>query len=126
MVATMTFGQRVRELRRAKGLSLRALGEKVGVGFTYLSKVECGKLDFGEFPSQSLIVRLAEALEADEDELMILAERVPDSIRRRVLERPDAFRQLAKLDDEALDRVLAEAGRPTCREDSAGTEQEQE
>ena len=104
----MTFGQRVRELRRAKGLSLRALGEKVGVGFTYLSKVECGKLDFGEFPSQALIVRLAKALEADEDELMILAERVPDSIRRRVLERPDAFRKLALLDDTALDRVLAQ------------------
>ena len=51
-------------------------------------------------------MKLAKALEADEEELMLLAEKVPDSIRRRVIERPDAFRQLAKLDDKALDRVL--------------------
>jgi transcriptional regulator with XRE-family HTH domain len=79
------------------------------VGFTYISKVECGKLDFGEFPSESLIVRLAQALEADEDELMLLAQKVPASIRRRVIERPDAFRKLAGLDDRALDRLLKAA-----------------
>lgn len=106
LVATMTFGERVRGLRKAKGLTLRALAGQVGVNFTYLSKIECGKLDFGDYPGEGLIVKLAKALEADEEELMLLAEKVPDSIRRRVIERPDAFRQLAKLDDKALDRVL--------------------
>jgi hypothetical protein len=43
---------------------------------------------------------------ADEDELLLLAQKVPDRIRKRVLERPDAFGKLAGLDDEALDRVL--------------------
>ncbi len=103
----MSFGERVRELRKAKGLTLRALGKQVGVGFTYLSKVECGKLDFGEFPSEALIVRLAKALGAEEEELMLLAEKVPESIRRRVIERPDAFRKLARLDDDALDSLIA-------------------
>ena len=51
----MTFGQRVRELRQAKGMTLRALAPRVGVGFTYLSKVETGSLDFGDFPSEALI-----------------------------------------------------------------------
>jgi len=37
---------------------------------------------------------------------MLLAEKVPDSIRRRVIDRPDAFRKLARLDDRALDRLL--------------------
>lgn len=102
----MTFGQRVRELRQAKGMTLRALAPRVGVGFTYLSKVETGSLDFGDFPSEALIRKLAKALEADLDELFVLAQIVPDRIKRRVLERPDAFRRLAELKDRELDAVL--------------------
>jgi hypothetical protein len=37
---------------------------------------------------------------------MLMAEKVPESIRRRVIQRPDAFRKLARLDDRALDRLL--------------------
>jgi transcriptional regulator with XRE-family HTH domain len=36
----MRFGQRLRELRRAKGFTLRDLAAKVGVGFTYLSRAD--------------------------------------------------------------------------------------
>ena len=46
------------------------------------------------------------ALEADADELVFLAKRIPDQMKERILERPDAFRKLADLDDEALDRVI--------------------
>ncbi len=104
-----TFGQRVRELRRAKSLGQRALAAKVGVSFTYISRVETESLDFGPYPSEQLILKLAEALDADEDELLLLAKKIPEAIRQRVLERPDAFRKLAALDDETLDLVLAEA-----------------
>lgn len=103
----MRFGQRVRSLRLEKGLTLRGLAEKVGVGFTYISKVENGKLDFADYPGYALIVKLAKALDADEDELLILGEKIPDKIRRRVLERPEAFLKLAGLDDRELDRVVA-------------------
>ena len=106
-----TFGQRIRELRKAKDLTLRELAPKVGVGFTYLSKVENGKLDFGDYPSEALIHRLADALEADEDELMILADRVPEGIKKRIQERPDAFRVFATLDDNDIDRLLEKAGK---------------
>lgn len=102
------FGQKVRQLRHAKGLSLRDVAPKVGVGFTYLSKVENGRLDFGEYPSEELIRKLAKALGGDVDELLLLAEKIPDEIRRRVIERPDAFRKLARLDDRALDRLVAQ------------------
>jgi len=104
----MTFGERVRELRHAKGWSLRDLAEQVGVGFTYLSRVENGRLNYGDYPSNALIHRLADALDADEEELWVLAERVPDRIRQRVLERPDAFGRLADLDDKTLDGLLAQ------------------
>lgn len=103
----MTFGERVRELRRAKQLTLRDVAKKVRVSFTYLSKVENQKLSFGEFPSDDLIGRLARVLDADPDELLLLAEKIPDAIRRRVLQRPDVFRRMADLDDQHLDEVLA-------------------
>ena len=102
----MTFGERLRELRKAKNLSQRALAEKVDINFTYLSKVESEKLDFAQYPSEELIRKLAKALEADVDELLLLAKKIPPQIRRRVLERPDAFRKLAELDDKALNRLL--------------------
>jgi transcriptional regulator with XRE-family HTH domain len=103
----MGFGNRLRAMRTAKGLSQRALGERVGVSFTYISKVENGKLDFGNYPSEDLICRLAAALETDEEELLLMAEKIPEAIRRRFFERPDAFRLITRLDDKRLDRVLA-------------------
>ena len=102
----MTFGSRIRELRQAKNLTLRDVAKKVRVTFTYLSKVENQKLSFGEFPSDELIVKLARALDADPDELLILAEKIPDAIRKRVLQRPDVFRRLSGLDDKKLDAVM--------------------
>ena len=101
------FGKKVRELRQAKGWSLRDVAPKVGVGFTYLSKVENGRLDFGDYPGEALIRKLAKVLDADQDELLLLAEKVPDDIRRRVVQRPDAFRKLARLDNKALNWLVA-------------------
>ncbi|GAA5509512.1 helix-turn-helix transcriptional regulator [Novipirellula caenicola] len=103
----MTFGQRVRELRKIQGFTLRELAPEAGVSYTYLSKVENERLDFGEYPSEALIRRLASALKADEEELMLLADKVPASIRKRLRERPDAFRRLAELNDQTLDQLIA-------------------
>ncbi len=107
----MAFGQRLRELRKARGLTLRDLAAKVGVGFTYLSRAENEKLQYGDYPSDALIGKLAMALDADADELLFLAKRIPDQMKRRILERPDAFRKLTELDDESLNRVLEAIGR---------------
>ena len=102
----MTFGDRIRELRKKKNLTLRDLESKVKVSFTYLSKIENQKLSFGEYPGEDLICKLAKVLGANEDELLLLAEKIPDDIKKRVIQRPDAFRKIAKLDDETLDRLL--------------------
>ena len=37
------FGNRVRELRKARGLSQEAFAEKCGLDRTYLSGIECGR-----------------------------------------------------------------------------------
>ncbi len=100
------FGQKVRELRKERGLSQRALAAKVDVTFGYISKIETDNLDFGDYPSDGVIRRIAEALDADPDGLLLLAEKVPERIRRRVLERPDAFRRFAELDDRQIDALL--------------------
>lgn len=106
----MKFGERVRELRKAKNWSLRELSGLVGVGFTYLSRVENERLNYGDYPSEALISRLAEALEADEEELLILARKIPEWVRGRILARPDAFLRIAALDDKTIDRILVEVG----------------
>ena len=103
-----TFGERLRELRKERDLSQKALAEKVEINFTYLSKIENERLDFAQFPSEELICKLAAALESDEDELLILAKKVPAKIKERVFERPEAFRVLASLDDGTLDRLLGQ------------------
>src|SRR2546423_2728880 len=105
-----TFGKRVRQLRHAKAWSLRDLAEKVGVGFTYLSRVENERLNFGDYPSDALIHRLADALDADEGELLILAKRIPEPVRKRFLQRPDAFCAFATCDDATLDKLMGEIG----------------
>lgn len=102
----MTFGRRLHDLRKAQNLSQRTLAERVGVNFTYLSKVESEKLDFAMYPSEELIRKLASALGGDVDELLLLAKKIPADIRERVIERPDAFRKIASLDDRALDQIL--------------------
>lgn len=104
----MRFGKRLRELRQAKNLSQRDLAAEVGVNFTYISKIENEKLDFAQFPGEELIRKLAKALEADEDELLLLAQKIPEQIKKRVMERPDAFRKFADLNDKEIDRLLDE------------------
>jgi transcriptional regulator with XRE-family HTH domain len=100
------FGDRVRELRKAKNLGQRALANEIGVSHTYVSKIENEKLDFGDYPSEELIRKIAKALDADEYELLLLAEKIPEQIRKRVMEHPDAFRKIASLDDETLKKLL--------------------
>ncbi len=103
---TKHFGERIRELRKAKNFGQRKLATMLKVSHTYISKIENEKLDFGDYPSEELIRKIAKALAADEDELLMLAEKIPEQIKNRVLERPDAFRKIAQLDDKTLNKLL--------------------
>ncbi len=102
----MRFGDRVRELRGLQGLTQQRLAERLGVSLSYLSKVETSRLNAGEYSSEGFVVRLAEALEADADELLLLSKRGPEGILKRIQQRPEAFRAFAELDDDSMDRVL--------------------
>ena len=105
-VNCMNFGVRVRQLRKDCGFTQRELANRLAVTNSYVSKVENGKLHHGDFPSEKFIHKLAQELEADEDELLLLADKIPRTMRQRIQERPDAFRQFAELDDRTMDAVL--------------------
>ncbi len=100
----MTFGQRVRVLRHAKEWSLRDWPKKSMLASLFESGGD-ERLNFGDYPSDSLIHRLADALEADEEELLILAKRVPEPVKQRFFQRPDVFCAIAKCDDDHSGQV---------------------
>jgi transcriptional regulator with XRE-family HTH domain len=99
------FGQRVRELRQHKGLTLRDLAPQVGFGHSYLRKVERGRLDFGDSPSESLIHRLADALEGDEDELLLLAYRISAMIKEQIFDHSEILLDLAWCNEDQLQKI---------------------
>jgi XRE family transcriptional regulator, fatty acid utilization regulator len=93
------FGQRLRHIRRARGLTLTELGEKVGRAPSTLSLLENGHRE----PKLSLIEALAAALSVTPDELM---RRQPPS-RRAQLE--------VALAESRRDPVLADLDLPPLR-----------
>lgn len=101
----MQFGDRVRELRVLRGLTQQVIADRMSVSVSYISKVENGKLHFGDYPSEKFIHKLAGELQADEDELLLLADKVPASIRCKIRQRPEFFRKLAKMDGKELDAL---------------------
>ena len=102
----MRFGIRARQLRDELGLTQQELAGRLDVSVSYISKVENDSLHFGDYPSEKFIYKLCVELNADEEELLLLANKVPKRIRQRIQQRPDAFRKFASLDDRTMDRIL--------------------
>lgn len=71
----MTFGETIRDLRKANDLTQRELASKVGVSDTYISKIENQRLE--HTPSIKTLQKLARALKTDELELMQQASKIP-------------------------------------------------
>lgn len=80
----MNFGDLVKAHRQHAGLSLRETAERVGVNQAYLSRVEAGRVP----PSDQLISGLASVLSCDQDELLLLAGRVPQAVQKMVERSP--------------------------------------
>lgn len=117
-----TFGQRLRELRKAKNLTQRELADRVAArlrkegrsfDFTYLSKIENDKT---EPPSVALITEIAHVLGADPNELITLAGKVPPGLGKTLKESEPArafFRSAfdSHLTEEDWKRLLQELKR---------------
>ena len=82
-----TLGQRLKELRLAKGLSLRDLGGKVRVTAPHLSDIEQGHRQ----PSEKLLARLAEALESDLEDILRYSKRPPARQMEELIEQNQKY-----------------------------------
>jgi transcriptional regulator with XRE-family HTH domain len=78
----MTFGQRLRELRKRSGLTIYEVADAVNRDFTYISKIENDRV---LPPSAEIIVSLATLLGGDPEELAILGDKPPVSVLRQRL-----------------------------------------
>ncbi len=101
-----TVGQRIREIRKDRNLTQRQLAERVGINFTYLSRVENDRLDDEQTPREDTLQKIAKALNTDADELLLLARRIPDAFRERILSKPGIFRRILNLSDSDLEELL--------------------
>lgn len=64
-MATKTLGQRIRELREQRDLSLRELAKQLGVSAAFLSDVELGR----RYPSGKVLQGIAQKLDATIEDL---------------------------------------------------------
>jgi transcriptional regulator with XRE-family HTH domain len=83
----MTFGERIRQLRLASKLSLRALGSKIGKTAPFLSDIELGQ----RFPSEAVLESLAAALGTTPDDLIQHDTRIPVRQMRALLAQDPGF-----------------------------------
>lgn len=72
------FGQYLKKIRLAHNVSQRELASNVDVDFTYLSKIENGKL---EPPAEDTIKKIANFLGEDADHLILLANKIPSDYK---------------------------------------------
>lgn len=69
MKISRAFGLRLRELRRAKGLTQEKLAERAGLHWKFISLIETGKSDV----TLTSVSKLAHALEMDISDLFLAA-----------------------------------------------------
>lgn len=74
----MSFGEALRTLRREKGISQRELAAKVGLDFSYISKLENGHLPA---PAADTVVKICEALSVAPERLLSLGGKLPTDVQ---------------------------------------------
>jgi transcriptional regulator with XRE-family HTH domain len=77
----MEFGERLHELRKQKGMTLEAVGKKLGVSKGYLSVIENGKV---RPPKDKILRKLAGLFGVDEAEMLKLAwlKKIPPEVKK--------------------------------------------
>lgn len=97
------IGQRIRKIRKARGLSQEQLAEKVGISTTHMSHIETANTKL----SLSVFVDIAEALEIQTDALLY------DNSRESVSRTLDELSKLLEKCDAKQARVIAEIAKAT-------------
>jgi len=90
------IGMRIKELRRARGVSQEVVAEKMGIDSKYLGFIEQGRGN----PTLAVLIKLAETLRVDIDQLF--------NIRWTGLSDADIRRKLRSILDDAEGERLRE------------------
>lgn len=80
------FGDLLRSLRKQHKITQRQLAALVGIDFTYISKIESGTMDP---PAEDKIIRIAEVLGVEPEELILSAKKVPSTFHKLITENSD-------------------------------------
>ena len=88
----MKFGALLRQLRTKSGIAIKGLAPRLGVSYSYLSKLENEEVG----PSEDLVRRVAKYFDYDRDHLLLAADKVPPEILNILRENPDEAIQFLK------------------------------
>lgn len=94
-----TFGTLLKEVRRAKQVSQRVLAERVGVDFSYISKIENNRL---APPAADTIIKICEVLGVPSEVLLAHAGKVSSDMKNAITASPAAVRFMNQIQEMKL------------------------
>ncbi|HJQ24675.1 MAG TPA: helix-turn-helix transcriptional regulator [Blastocatellia bacterium] len=109
----MSFGNTLQRIRRSKEMTQREVAKKIGMDYSYFSRLENDRFD--SKPTRETIDKIAEALECSEEErgeLLAEAGRINqelEEVARIASKRPELgqlFQAAVKLPPEKIDEIL--------------------
>lgn len=108
----MTLGERIRELREENKITQSELAHKVGIDFTYISKIENNKIAKGKGPGSEVLKKIAIVLSNSNsyeilyEELMLLAEKIPETYEKAILDNKELFLRSYQKDTKSLFKFI--------------------
>ncbi len=96
------FSERLKEERRKAGISQRRLAELAGVDFSYISKLENGRMPP---PAADTIVKIAQSIGCASEELLAAAQKLPGEVGSILSGNPAAVRFLQEASSLGLDEI---------------------
>ncbi|MCD4847590.1 MAG: helix-turn-helix domain-containing protein [Candidatus Aegiribacteria sp.] len=87
------FGREMKRLRLAKGISQRKLGEIVGLGSGYISRIERGLF---KPPSEEKIVAIADTLGGNRDYMLSLSGKISSDVMNAVKKHPEKMSEAVR------------------------------
>ena len=93
------FGTLLKEVRRSKQVSQRELADRVGVDFSYISKIENNRL---APPAADTIVKICEALDVPSEVLLAHAGKVSSEMKDAITSSPAAVRFMNQIQEMKL------------------------
>ncbi len=93
------FGAALRRRRHEAGLSQRTLAARTNLDFSYISKVENGRLPP---PAADTIVALSRVLDSPPEDLLALTRKIPSVVQQSVSGSPAAQQFLREAQEMAL------------------------